>query len=173
MTNLPAGNYMLVIFPFSSITHGFQYDSAVAVNVHVVASAAPAPALAPAPAPAAPAASPTPTRHADTDHDDTDHNDFAGAYRDGRQELRVLQWNTHHGGYGTDNVYSPDRLATWVANMNPDVVMFNEIEKYDRWGNEDQPEVYKALLQQKTGRTWYYVLRAGVRRLVARTARAT
>jgi len=71
--------------------------------------------------------------------------------------LRVLQWNTHHGGYGTDNVYSPNRLATWAASFNPDVVMFNEIEKNDSWGNQDQPEVYKSLLQQKTGRTWYYV----------------
>lgn len=71
--------------------------------------------------------------------------------------LRVLQWNIHHGGYGTDNVYSPDRVASWAAAMNPDVVMFNEIEKYTSWGNQNQPEVYKALLQQKTGRTWYYV----------------
>jgi len=75
----------------------------------------------------------------------------------GAVELRVVEWNTHHGGYGTDNVYSPDRLATWVANMNPDVVLLNEIEKNNSWGNQDQPEVYKALLQQKTGRTWYYV----------------
>jgi endonuclease/exonuclease/phosphatase family metal-dependent hydrolase len=75
----------------------------------------------------------------------------------GSTELRVVEWNTHHGGFGTDNVYSPDRLATWVARMNPDVVFFNEIEKNDSWGNQDQPEVYKALLQQKTGRTWYYV----------------
>jgi endonuclease/exonuclease/phosphatase family metal-dependent hydrolase len=72
-------------------------------------------------------------------------------------KLRVLQWNTHHGGYGTDNVYSPDRIATWAASFKPDIVMFNEIEKNDYWGNQDQPEVYKALLQQKTGKTWYYV----------------
>ncbi|HTI38120.1 MAG TPA: endonuclease/exonuclease/phosphatase family protein [Vicinamibacterales bacterium] len=72
-------------------------------------------------------------------------------------KLRVLQWNTHHGGYGTDGVYSPDRLATWAAKFQPDIVMFNEIEKYTSWGNQDQPEVYKNLLQQKTGRTWYYV----------------
>ena len=69
----------------------------------------------------------------------------------------MLQWNIHHGGFGTDGVYSPDRVANWVAAMQPDVVMFNEIEKYTGWGNQDQPEVYKALLQQKTGRTWYYV----------------
>ena len=35
--------------------------------------------------------------------------------------------------------------------------MVNEIEKFTSWGNQDQPEVYKALLQQKTGKTWYYL----------------
>jgi endonuclease/exonuclease/phosphatase family metal-dependent hydrolase len=74
----------------------------------------------------------------------------------GGTALRVLQWNLHHS-VGTDGVYNPDRIATWAAKMNPDVVMFNEIEKYTYWGNQDQPELYKALLQQKTGRTWYYV----------------
>jgi endonuclease/exonuclease/phosphatase family metal-dependent hydrolase len=75
----------------------------------------------------------------------------------GSTALRVLQWNTHHGGYGTDGVYDPNRLATWAASFQPDVVMFNEIERNDSWGNQDQPEVYKSLLQQKTGKTWYYV----------------
>jgi endonuclease/exonuclease/phosphatase family metal-dependent hydrolase len=92
-------------------------------------AAAPAPAPAPAPSPA-----PSPT---------------SGT-------LRVLQWNTHHGGYGTDNVYDTNRVATWAATMKPDVIMFNEIEKYTSWGNQNQPEVYKTLLQQKTGKTWYY-----------------
>jgi endonuclease/exonuclease/phosphatase family metal-dependent hydrolase len=120
--NVPAGQYWIVITPWSSVTNGFQFASAVAVPI-TVASAAPVDA---------PSAS-------------------------GGSELRVLQWNTHHGGYGTDNVYSPDRIATWAASFHPDVVMFNEIEKNDSWGQQDQPEVYKALLQQKTGRTWYYV----------------
>ena len=71
--------------------------------------------------------------------------------------LRVLQWNTHHGGYGTDNKYDPDRLASWIVRMKPDVVMLNEIEKYTGWGNQNQPEVYRNLLQSKTGKTWYYV----------------
>jgi endonuclease/exonuclease/phosphatase family metal-dependent hydrolase len=71
--------------------------------------------------------------------------------------LRVLQWNTHHGGYGTDNIFDPDRLATWIVKMQPDVVLLNEIERYTGWGYSDQPEVYKTLLQQKTGKTWYYV----------------
>jgi endonuclease/exonuclease/phosphatase family metal-dependent hydrolase len=75
----------------------------------------------------------------------------------GSTTLRVLQWNTHHGGVGTDGGYSPDRVASWAAAMNPDVIMFNEIERNDSWGNQDQPEVYKALLRQKTGKTWYSV----------------
>jgi endonuclease/exonuclease/phosphatase family metal-dependent hydrolase/regulation of enolase protein 1 (concanavalin A-like superfamily) len=71
--------------------------------------------------------------------------------------LRVLHWNTHHGGYGTDGKYDPDRLATWIAKENPDVVSLNEVEKKTGWGNEDQPAKYKALLEAKTGHPWYMV----------------
>jgi endonuclease/exonuclease/phosphatase family metal-dependent hydrolase len=70
--------------------------------------------------------------------------------------LRVLQWNTHHGGYGTDGVYNPDRLATWMVKMRPDIISLNEIERYTGWGNEDQPARFAALLKAKTGQTWYY-----------------
>lgn len=73
----------------------------------------------------------------------------------GTVQLRVLQYNTHHGGYGTDGRYDPDRLATWMAKMNPDVILLNEIEKYTSWGNEDQPARYKSLMETKTGRKWY------------------
>jgi endonuclease/exonuclease/phosphatase family metal-dependent hydrolase len=69
--------------------------------------------------------------------------------------LRVLQYNTHHGGYGTDGRYDPDRLATWMAKMKPDVITLNEVEKFTSWGNEDQPARYKALMEAKTGRKWY------------------
>jgi len=75
----------------------------------------------------------------------------------GGATLRVLQWNTHHGGYGTDGKYDTNRLATWIVRMQPDVVLLNEIEKFTGWGNQDQPEVYKNLLQSKTGKTWYYI----------------
>jgi endonuclease/exonuclease/phosphatase family metal-dependent hydrolase len=71
--------------------------------------------------------------------------------------LRVLQWNTHHGGYGTDGKYDTNRLATWIVRMQPHVVLLNEIEKFTGWGNQNQPEVYKNLLESKTGKTWYYV----------------
>ena len=33
----------------------------------------------------------------------------------GGTTLRVLQWNTHHGGYGTDGIYDTNRLATWIG----------------------------------------------------------
>ena len=74
----------------------------------------------------------------------------------GAVSLRLLQWNIHHGGFGTDGVYDTNRVADWIVATKPDVVMLNEVEKYTGWGNQDQPEVYKSLLQQKTGKTWYY-----------------
>jgi endonuclease/exonuclease/phosphatase family metal-dependent hydrolase len=37
----------------------------------------------------------------------------------------------------------------------PDIVMLNEVEKYTGWGNENQPERYRALLAAKTGKPWY------------------
>ena len=72
----------------------------------------------------------------------------------GTVRMRVLQWNLHHG-VGTDGKYDIDRIATWMATMKPDIIMLNEVEKFTSWGNEDQPARYKALMQAKTGRTWY------------------
>ena len=91
-------------------------------------SPAPAPEPAPAPAP-----EPTPT---------------SGI------KLRVMEWNIHHG-VGTDGAYNIDRLATWMAKVNPDVILLNEVEKYTSWGNEDQPARFQSLLQSKTGKKWY------------------
>ena len=72
--------------------------------------------------------------------------------------LRVLQYNTHHGGWGSDGVYSPDRIADWIVKSNADLVSLNEIEVKDSWSkNLDQSVVYRDLLQQKTGVTWYTV----------------
>jgi endonuclease/exonuclease/phosphatase family metal-dependent hydrolase len=70
--------------------------------------------------------------------------------------LKVMHWNLHHG-VGTDGKYDINRIATWIAKVNPDVVSLNEVEKYTYWGNEDQPARYKAMLESKTGRTWYMV----------------
>jgi endonuclease/exonuclease/phosphatase family metal-dependent hydrolase len=131
--NLAPGNYLIVLTPWSTVKGGFDFPAAAVLAVTVSGSARPI-AMPPVATPTTPTAPTT-----------------AGT------ELRLLQWNTHHGGFGTDGVYSPDRIATWAARMKPDVITFNEIEKNTYWGHQDQAEVYKALLQQKTGRTWYYV----------------
>lgn len=68
--------------------------------------------------------------------------------------MRVLEWNLHHG-VGTDGRYDLERIADWMVRMQPDIIMLNEVEKYTGWGNEDQPERYRAMLQAKTGRAWY------------------
>jgi len=71
--------------------------------------------------------------------------------------LRVLHWNTHHGGVGSDGVWDPDRLMTWVAKFNPDIVSLNEVEKKTSWSkNTDEPATLLALMEKKTGKTWYY-----------------
>jgi endonuclease/exonuclease/phosphatase family metal-dependent hydrolase len=103
---------------------------------------APAPAPAPEPAPApAPEPEPEPAP--------------APAPAPGSPvKLRVMEWNIGHG-VGTDGVYNIDRQATWMANVKADVILLNEVEKYTSWGNEDQPARFKAMLQAKTGKTWY------------------
>jgi endonuclease/exonuclease/phosphatase family metal-dependent hydrolase len=183
--SLPAGKYTMVMTPWSSVTNGFEYGAAVYFPVTIATAARPVPtppvanpappakpaapatpatpatpAAPAAPAtpvtPAAPAAPATPVAPAAPAAPATPVTPIPAPTSSG-QELRVLEWNTHHGGYGTDGIYSPDRIATWAAAMNPDVVMFNEIERNDSWGNQDQPEVYKSLLEQKTGKAWYYV----------------
>jgi endonuclease/exonuclease/phosphatase family metal-dependent hydrolase len=70
--------------------------------------------------------------------------------------LKVLDWNTHYG-VGTDGRYNIDRIATYIAKFNPDVVSLNEVTRYSHYNaNEDQASRYAALLKAKTGRTWYY-----------------
>jgi endonuclease/exonuclease/phosphatase family metal-dependent hydrolase/predicted small secreted protein len=53
----------------------------------------------------------------------------------GGNTLRVMQWNVHHGGIGTDGVYDPDRVAAWIASVNPDVVSLNEVDDVDELNN--------------------------------------
>jgi endonuclease/exonuclease/phosphatase family metal-dependent hydrolase len=74
--------------------------------------------------------------------------------------LRVLQYNTHHGGWSSaaTPTYDPNRIVDWVMKANPDVISMNELEVGDsRSKGLDQSEVYKSLLEQRTGVTWYKV----------------
>ena len=61
--------------------------------------------------------------------------------------LRVLSWNIAFG-QGTDGVTNYDRIATWLARMNPDVIALCEIPP-------DKVATVVSLLSQKTGRTWH------------------
>ncbi len=70
--------------------------------------------------------------------------------------LRVLDWNSHHGGVGTDGVADVDRFIKKAASFKPDVVSFNEVERYTSWANYDGPAKMAALMKQYTGQTWYY-----------------
>jgi endonuclease/exonuclease/phosphatase family metal-dependent hydrolase len=42
--------------------------------------------------------------------------------------LRLLHWNAHHGGIGSDGKYDPARVAALVARVNPDIADFNEVD---------------------------------------------
>jgi endonuclease/exonuclease/phosphatase family metal-dependent hydrolase len=66
----------------------------------------------------------------------------------GSVPVRVMHWNGQFGK-GTDNIYNPDRQATWIANINPDIVSMCEIPT-------DLAPILRDLVAQKTGRTWYY-----------------
>jgi len=71
--------------------------------------------------------------------------------------LRVLHWNTHHGGVGSDGVWDPVRLVKWIAKFNPDIVSLNEMERYTGWSkNTDEPTTIASLMKTYTGRTWYW-----------------
>ena len=73
-------------------------------------------------------------------------------------KLRVLQYNTHHGGWGSDGAYSPERIVDWIAKSDADLVSLNEIEMRDSWSkNQDQSAIYQDLLQQRTGRRRYKI----------------
>lgn len=71
------------------------------------------------------------------------------------QSLRVLEWNIHHGGIGTDGVYDPNRIADWVVTQKPDVVSLVELESWDSYYSGDQVAMYKKMLESRTGVTWY------------------
>ncbi len=69
--------------------------------------------------------------------------------------LRVLEYNVHHGGIGTDGVYNPGRVINWIVKMNPDIVSLCEMESRDSYDSGDGVAQYKAALEQKTGVKWY------------------
>ena len=70
--------------------------------------------------------------------------------------LRVLDWNSHHGGVGTDGKLDADRFMKKAASFKPDIVSINEVERFTSHGNYDGPAVMTGLMKKYTGQTWYY-----------------
>ena len=66
--------------------------------------------------------------------------------------IKWLDWNIQMGN-GTDNAYNLDRTATYIANMQPDLVTLCEVQRYS---GDDQAQRLSDLLRQKTGFTWYF-----------------
>jgi endonuclease/exonuclease/phosphatase family metal-dependent hydrolase len=69
--------------------------------------------------------------------------------------LKVLEYNVHHGGIGTDGKYDPNRIIAVIKKINPDIVSLCEMEKSDSYVSADGVALYKQLLQSATGVTWY------------------
>jgi endonuclease/exonuclease/phosphatase family metal-dependent hydrolase len=59
-----------------------------------------------------------------------------------------MTWNVAFGK-GTDNIFNPDRTATYIANFNPDLVAMCEVPLA-------LAPTLRNLIAQKTGRTWYF-----------------
>lgn len=69
--------------------------------------------------------------------------------------LKVMDWNIHHGldTGGADNL---ERVVTWIATINPQVVSLNEVEKENGYNNNaDEPAVLVSALESRTGSRWY------------------
>ena len=76
--------------------------------------------------------------------------------------LKVLDWNTHYSGGGTDGVFDPDRVINWIVKFNPDIISLNEITRFANYDNKtDYSIYYRDQIQRKTGRTWYAYYRTG------------
>jgi endonuclease/exonuclease/phosphatase family metal-dependent hydrolase len=69
--------------------------------------------------------------------------------------LRVLHWNTHHNGIGSDGSLDTARLMAWVAKLNADIISLNEVERFSSGGYIDAPVVMANMLTAATGKTWY------------------
>ena len=71
-----------------------------------------------------------------------------GATPAASQTIRVLQWNTYHGGYGTDGIYDQDRQVAWMRSVAPDIISLNEVKA-------SQAAAYKTKLEAATGTIWH------------------
>jgi endonuclease/exonuclease/phosphatase family metal-dependent hydrolase len=69
--------------------------------------------------------------------------------------LKVMSWNIHKTK-GTDNACNADRTASWVAKLNVQVIVMNEVSYYSGSCSftADQGAKLETLIEQKTGVNW-------------------
>lgn len=60
--------------------------------------------------------------------------------------MKVVQWNTHHGGKRTDGTLDIIGFGHALQKLNPDVVCLNEVEQFDGYGNADQVGIWAEAL---------------------------
>jgi endonuclease/exonuclease/phosphatase family metal-dependent hydrolase len=80
--------------------------------------------------------------------------------------FEVMDWNIQHG-LDMSNASNLQRVATWIANINPHVVSLNEVEKLNGYNNNaDEPAVLESDLESRTGVQWYrcFAQRTGAER---------
>lgn len=79
----------------------------------------------------------------------------AAVHAQSASTLKVMDWNIHHG-VDTSNANNLDRVVTWIANINADVVSLNEVEKQNGYNNNaDEPAILETSLEARTGVPWY------------------
>ncbi len=63
--------------------------------------------------------------------------------------LRLLHWNSYHGGRRTDGQYDPAGFVSWLVKFKPDVISLNEVD------SQGQVDTIVKGLKEKTGTTWH------------------
>jgi endonuclease/exonuclease/phosphatase family metal-dependent hydrolase len=67
--------------------------------------------------------------------------------------MRVVQWNTHHSGVGSDGKLQPERIARTLAALHADVACLQEVERFTGYGQFDPIEKWCGIL----GADWHGV----------------
>lgn len=60
--------------------------------------------------------------------------------------MRIVQWNTHHGGKRTDGTLDTAGFGQAIKKLSPDVVCLNEVEQFDGYGNDDKVRTWAGIL---------------------------
>lgn len=64
--------------------------------------------------------------------------------------MRLVHWNIHHSGIGSDAKQNTPRLAKVLVDLKPDVVTMNEVEQFNGYGKQDTVAIICNIL----GPTW-------------------